>query len=997
MAAKKKKGILRASEAKKKKKKISESSEVPQIDLSGHIDTLVCVPDQKPIPSQVELETDDLRQGDLKQTERRLTTLAASLDEPNDNLSERKPGPEVCRKDNPLPPETHSPYNKMSFWGDLGKNWAEATKKASENMRKIQEEFETDGLDTRRSLRERSTASKDVVRVERIVSEYIPSRIERALSTSTESDSIANPPTPMDSSRDLTVSPRLDTTSSPQTISQDITENIIYITEDGNYCLQVVSGCCHHKFIVSKTIISHASEKLRSEIQKAAGHPLFGDMKLLKITEGSPEAWNVILQILHFCMDESFFNLDVRIITEITAICTRYALQNPLMTWVRLWLQQNSTKLWESDFEDWIFPAIEFGTLKDEVEKFTQLLSDQCSALSDCGTRISRSGVLIRTECWPQSFLDSVLKMRLGKIESLLEKLGFFSDFFLKDEETLRQNCTDEACISLAYGSISRSLSKSRLLDIRNGEQYAISLTWHDTVDAILDDQFAKYHPEPSQLIEIPTPGINNSSKPETATIWSIATTVVVPTENIGPPRISKPPPTFEEEVYPTCYSPESPGWGSAENTDEYPESSVVDIASDIADQISVVAESESYNSDIEEAEKSEPNNGPIHSCEKSHPPPAPPKKKKENTQELETNCLKVDAAKISRPPSIVSFKSIWPADIDSIASRRAKDPNFQPPPARSLSHTPNSTCDLRNSIRQSLGSIVFTISESSECSLNVLHQNTTFQYRVSQSILNHSSKLLAQETVPHTKDVVELLALQESKVLLDVDPDAMHRVLKLLHFDAGEDDFDIEFNDLRQVAIICKRFELQRALRSWTRVWMDQQYENATEPGNEDWLFISDVLDDSREVESLISDLSEECSAISDCDSYLLRDGVLVSTELWPEKHIKAVFKRRQSQVENIVNSLRMFLQSFLTDESRLQSLCNDENCIDIAYESLLRSVRKLGLWHLLNYGEEWYGSLIDLKSKIASIEFNTLATVGLEHQCSMGNLEVELSNLVF
>ncbi|KAK6519761.1 hypothetical protein TWF506_000059 [Arthrobotrys conoides] len=114
--------------------------------------------------------------------------------------------------------------------------------------------------------------------------------------------------------------------------------------------------------------------------------------------------------------------------------------------------------------------------------------------------------------------------------------------------------------------------------------------------------------------------------------------------------------------------------------------------------------------------------------------------------------------------------------------------------------------------------------------------------------------------------------------------PSALSIIFRLLHYDAPEDLFDIDFACFVQIGVLCEEYELHYALRPWMYIWSQKHVQYALDPGYEDWLFISKYFGAGEKLEELIELLVDQCSVISECGTYLLRREEKVSIKHWPQ-----------------------------------------------------------------------------------------------------------------
>ena len=102
---------------------------------------------------------------------------------------------------------------------------------------------------------------------------------------------------------------------------------------------------------------------------------------------------------------------------------------------------------------------------------------------------------------------------------------------------------------------------------------------------------------------------------------------------------------------------------------------------------------------------------------------------------------------------------------------------------------------------------------------------------RVHSKVLSLASPVFAAMLSPR---FAEGQALEEKKGtvnsptaidLPDDDPEAMSLICRILHFkeDAAQRPYYVPFDTRVRLAQICEKYDLSRALSSWTNIWMDE------------------------------------------------------------------------------------------------------------------------------------------------------------------------------
>ncbi|KAK6500483.1 hypothetical protein TWF481_010826 [Arthrobotrys musiformis] len=226
----------------------------------------------------------------------------------------------------------------------------------------------------------------------------------------------------------------------------------------------------------------------------------------------------------------------------------------------------------------------------------------------------------------------------------------------------------------------------------------------------------------------------------------------------------------------------------------------------------------------------------------------------------------------------------------------------------------------------------------------------------------------------------------EEDTFVLDI-------IFRILHFQTDKIPTQISFGLLRRIAVVCNRYGCGKALNPWSQLWMKSYQSYAASPRFEDWIFIAKALHykdiRSREISRV---LVSESSSRSLCGNYFLRDmrlfgshgqipGVPVpKAEIYvkylPEEFLAYVTRERSEAVKTIVMLLRQFVTDLIPNQARPPpKFCRDEACSDIAVGSFIRSLKKTGLWPLLNLGTpcEWHGSVQELVARIEKLEMTT------------------------
>lgn len=291
------------------------------------------------------------------------------------------------------------------------------------------------------------------------------------------------------------------------------------------------------------------------------------------------------------------------------------------------------------------------------------------------------------------------------------------------------------------------------------------------------------------------------------------------------------------------------------------------------------------------------------------------------------------------RPPSDVR---VWPADAETTLLKEESDPDFFRPPARDNSgfdgpaseeappevlpeEEPSEEVppeilpeeeppDDLAEIEEEDGSLEAPVEPLDEqlCALsahgdrvpeieketyvltpngNVLiklnYEGSEVQYLVADQILRLVSPVWAKCLDRNAPFVIETDIVNgvETTILRleDDDPDCLLNILRCFHFRHDEVPATISFETLRNFAIICDKYDCAKALQPWSKGYLNAWAVFALQRGYEDWLFISNVFNDKRHVDSLIEALVNQAGSLSICKTYFMRDGRVVDVALFP------------------------------------------------------------------------------------------------------------------
>ncbi|KAF3910747.1 hypothetical protein ABW21_db0209788 [Orbilia brochopaga] len=243
-----------------------------------------------------------------------------------------------------------------------------------------------------------------------------------------------------------------------------------------------------------------------------------------------------------------------------------------------------------------------------------------------------------------------------------------------------------------------------------------------------------------------------------------------------------------------------------------------------------------------------------------------------------------------------------------------------------------------------------------------------------------HPNGFRELETEPHGSDGATIKVIR----LEDDAANTLDMVFSIIHLRTESIPKNLSFRRLRQLAIICDKYECGKALGPWPGMWMQEHIANAMAPGFEDWLFIAKVLDPTQmRAKEISRNLVLEAGSKSICGSYMKRYATSsetqfeVNLDLMPDK-----IKERAHALRKVIKMLRQFVGELscvsFNDQyfnlPRPITFCR--TCSDIALGSLMRSLKGLFLWPLVHGDKrvEWHGSLQVLVDRIECVHMTTL-----------------------
>ncbi|KAK6513768.1 hypothetical protein TWF506_008204 [Arthrobotrys conoides] len=375
----------------------------------------------------------------------------------------------------------------------------------------------------------------------------------------------------------------------------------------------------------------------------------------------------------------------------------------------------------------------------------------------------------------------------------------------------------------------------------------------------------------------------------------------------------------------------------------------------------------------------------------------------------------------------------LWPANIEESSADTATYRNFRRPPAKPevqlvleesslvpstseetddrptsiinvtevihLDGSPNSNTEKGTYILCPMGDVLVKLTyESSEVCYLVSAQILRLVSPVWSKCLDPDSPFKTEVEIDNGGNTVMRLK--------DDDPDCLLNIFRCVHFQTSDVPPTVDFEYLKSLAVICDKYDCAKALKPWLAGWLTPWHSRALDPGYEDWLFISKIFDDNRNVEELISLLAENTSSLSVCGSYFRRGDLEVPTTLIPDSILDRVVTQREKMVLEITSKFCSSIKDFLHKVDLESGGCLRDGCLSLVYGSLLRSVRRSGLWPLLNDKEVWHGSVKDLKHSLQDITYITLTDRSLvsispyysyhNHLCRLGLEKTQTLNLL-
>ncbi|KAK6504695.1 hypothetical protein TWF481_006634 [Arthrobotrys musiformis] len=228
-------------------------------------------------------------------------------------------------------------------------------------------------------------------------------------------------------------------------------------------------------------------------------------------------------------------------------------------------------------------------------------------------------------------------------------------------------------------------------------------------------------------------------------------------------------------------------------------------------------------------------------------------------------------------------------------------DPNFQrPPPLVDEDDPAPLESDLVPTALRASNSLgltpidsvaekeAYVLSTTGDVLVKLIYEDTEIRYLVIGHILRVISPIWEKCLDPNSPFKSETITYDNGQDMTtlhleDDDPDCLLNLFRCTHFQYSDIPTKLDFNELKELAIICDKYDCARVLKPWINGWLAAWEICALEPGYEDWLFISKVFSYTEKVEELISLLSNVSSSLSTCGSYFKRGERTVSIEMIP------------------------------------------------------------------------------------------------------------------
>ncbi|KAK6519759.1 hypothetical protein TWF506_000057 [Arthrobotrys conoides] len=199
------------------------------------------------------------------------------------------------------------------------------------------------------------------------------------------------------------------------------------------------------------------------------------------------------------------------------------------------------------------------------------------------------------------------------------------------------------------------------------------------------------------------------------------------------------------------------------------------------------------------------------------------------------------------------------------------------------------------------------TIADDYDCIITTSCERETRKFRVSEKVLSISSPVLRKLIVEAKDPTLRATKLDETdngeflgsdqddsstSLTLEGDPRAFEIVLQIIHYQEDDEKLEnLEFDIFTQIVFLCEKYGWHKALRRWTRFWLEKYEPHALKPGYENWLYVTQVFKTKKDVAKLSKLLGESCGIFPARRSpagpgegrFLSRGGKVVDASLWP------------------------------------------------------------------------------------------------------------------
>ncbi|KAK6540456.1 hypothetical protein TWF694_009250 [Orbilia ellipsospora] len=323
----------------------------------------------------------------------------------------------------------------------------------------------------------------------------------------------------------------------------------------------------------------------------------------------------------------------------------------------------------------------------------------------------------------------------------------------------------------------------------------------------------------------------------------------------------------------------------------------------------------------------------------------------------------------------------------DFIVDDAADDPNFRRPPSIETSESPSYEASIADgngepnseSVEFAAEKEAYVLSATGDVLVKLLFNNVEIRYLVIGHILRVVSPIWEKCLDPNSPFKSEKALYDNGEEMLalhleDDDPDCLLNLFRCTHFQYADVPKSFKFHQLKSLAMICDKYDCAKVLKPWSDSWLAPWEGFALTPGYEHWLFVTKVFGYTGEVEKLISLLANSSSSLSACGSYLQRDGRNLDVDMIPELILGRIIAERERIVKALTENVRQHVDLFLDSKSENLDWCSNEACVGLAYGSLVRSIKKSGLWVLFSTHRVWHGSVKDLREKLNSLNYVTM-----------------------